>query len=77
MAEAILTFGPDGLGKGLYTAAIDLSAIGRLSVERVLRIEFDESAQYWQVRDLRGFALFHPPSRQACLEWERRHLAGP
>lgn len=69
-----ITFSPDGLGHGLYTEAIDLGRIGRLTVERATYIEYDNPTQYWRVRDKTGFALFNSPSRQQCLDWERRYF---
>ena len=75
MSGLALTFTPDGAGHGLYTEALDLAAIGTLSVRRATRIEFDEKAQYWRVYPARGRrALFNSPSREECLTWERRHL---
>jgi hypothetical protein len=71
-----ITFTPDGLGHALYTEAVDLAAIGALSVRRATSIEFDDARQYWRVRDPSGFALFNSPSRQLCLDWERRYLEG-
>ena len=69
-----ITFTPDGLGKCLYTEAIELSKIGSLTVERASRIEFDIDRQVWRVLDMRGNPLHEAHSRQACLEWERAHF---
>jgi hypothetical protein len=69
-----ITFTPDGTGHALYTEAIDLAAIGALSIQRATNIEFDNSTQYWRVRDPTGFPLFNSPSRQKCLDWERQYL---
>ena len=75
MSEVALTFTVDGHGHGLYTEAIDLGQVGLLVIERATRIEFDNSMQYWRVYPLEGArALFSNPSRQACLEWEHRHI---
>ena len=74
MNHIALTFTPDGQGHALYTETIDLTRIGALSINRATHIEFDNSAQYWRVRDQTGFAMFNSPSRQKCLDWERRHL---
>ncbi|MDP6526960.1 MAG: hypothetical protein QGH15_22460 [Kiritimatiellia bacterium] len=74
MNGAAITFAPDGLGRCLYTEAIDLSRIGQLSISRATTIEFDNRAQYWRVKDPTGFAMFNSPSRQECLDWERHHL---
>ena len=72
--EFALTFTSDGLGHGLYTEVVDLSLIGELRIERATTIEFDNSAQYWRVRDNTGFAMFNSPSRQKCLDWERQYF---
>ena len=69
-----ITFTPDGTGHALYTEAIDLTALGSLSIQRATTIEFDNNSQYWRVRDPDGFPLFNSPSRQTCLDWERRYL---
>ncbi len=69
-----ITFTPDGVGRGLYTEAIDFAQIGQLAVARATNIEFDNQRQVWRVYDDTGFAMFNSPSRQECLEWERLHL---
>ena len=69
-----ITFTPDGAGHALYTEAIDLAALGPLAIRRATTIEFDNNSQYWRVRDPDGFPLFNSPSRQTCLDWERRYL---
>jgi hypothetical protein len=74
MNEIAITFTPDGVGHGLYTDAIDLGQIGRLTIKRATTIEFDNKTQNWRVRDNTGFAMYSSPSRQKCLDWERRHL---
>ncbi len=74
MNEHAITFTPDGTGHAIYTEAIDLAAIGGLSIQRATSIEFDNQTQYWRVTDPTGFALFNSPSRQACLDWERQYL---
>ncbi len=72
--SAALVFTTDGRAQGLYTEAIDLSLLGVLSIRRATSIEFDNSKQYWRVRDPQGFALFNSPSREACVAWERQYL---
>jgi hypothetical protein len=72
---AALTFAPDGIGRGLYTEAIDLSGLGLLHIERATTIEFDNAIQTWRVRDASGRELFAAASRQHCLEWEQRHFS--
>ena len=74
MSTATLTFTPDGLGHGLYTEAIELSLLGRLTVNRATSIEYDNALQVWRVRDENGLALYTSPSRQTCLDWERQHF---
>ena len=75
MSDIALIFTPDGTGQGLYTEAIDLEAIGDLSIQRASEIEFDNDSGFWTVRipgDRR--VLYRHPSRQACLDWEREYL---
>ena len=72
--ETVLTFEPDGRGYGLYTEAIPLQSLGRLSIQRATSIEFDDTSQHWVVRDTSGSSLFHASTRQECLEWEREHF---
>ena len=75
MNDTALTFTTDGVGHSLYTEIVDLSAIGPLSIRRATRIEYDNQAQHWRVYLAHGrVAMFSSPSRQACLEWERRYL---
>lgn len=74
MNETTLIFTADGRGCCLYTEAINLSDLGKLTVSRATVIEFDNKAQYWRVLDPDGFPMFNAPSRQECLEWERRYL---
>ena len=69
--ETVLTFNPDGTAQGLYTEAISLCALGRLSIQRASTIEFDDAIQQWVVRSPEGAELYQSPSRQRCLDWER------
>ncbi len=69
---ATLIFGTDGVGRGLYTDAIDLRQLGVLQVERATTIEFDNTDQLWRVRDTEGRELFSSARRDFCLEWEQR-----
>ena len=50
----------DGTVQGLYTEAIDLTAVGRLRIERASTIEFDNPAQLWRVFDRRGRCITQP-----------------
>ena len=72
--KAVLTFSESGVVTGLYTEAIPLGAIGALSVTRLTEIEFNDSAQEWEVRDRAGEILFSHRSRQRCLDWEHREF---
>ncbi len=50
--------------------------LGRLTVRRASRIEFDERRQMWAVTVGRSRKpVFFSPSRQECLEWEATHLS--
>ena len=69
-----IVFTPQGVGRCLYTEAIDLSTLGKLRVERALRVEFDNRLGVWRAKDRSGFALFTAPTRQQCLDWETRYL---
>lgn len=71
---ATLVFAPDGIAHGLYTEAIDLTKLGRLTVKRASRVEFNEQFQCWQVRTVRGRLIFSAPTRQQCLDWEQQHF---
>ena len=73
-AEAVLTFNPDGTAGGLFTEAIPLHLLGRLSIRRASTIEFDDAAQNWVVRSPEGVQLYQSPSRQQCLDWERGYF---
>ncbi len=72
--RAELVFGADGRGRGLYTEAVDLAAIGRLRISRASRVEFDNDAGLWRVYPPRGAAaLFSHRSRGKCIQWEHEH----
>ena len=72
--EAVLTFNPDGTVQGLYTEAISLHELGRLSIQRASAIEFDDASQKWVVRSPEGAELYQSSSRQQCLDWERGYF---
>ena len=74
MTAHVLTFTATGEGQCLYTEAIELGSIGRLTLRRATTIEFHEAAQKWEVRDAGGALLHTHPSREACLAWEHRHF---
>ena len=71
---ATLTFGPDGMGRCLYTEVIDLRQLGDLHVERATSIEFENVKQTWRVRDAEGRLIFTARTRQRCLDWERERF---
>jgi hypothetical protein len=73
-APHVLTFTANGEGQCLYTEAIELGSIGRLTIRRATTIEFNEAVQKWEVRDAGGALLHTHPSREACLAWEHRHF---
>jgi hypothetical protein len=73
----VLVLKSDGTGHALYDEKIDLNTLGPLHIERATHIEFDEESQYWRVRDRNGLNLFNAPSRQACLDWEKKHFSDP
>ena len=74
MITAVLKFDPAGNGHGLFTEAIELSSLGALEILRASSIEFNNTAQLWEVRNAAGDLLFSHPSRQACLRWEQQYF---
>ena len=74
MSTIVLKFDPSGLGRCLYTELFDLSSIGSLEVRRATIIEFKQSNQQWEVRDLNNAVLFTNKSRAVCLAWEQQHF---
>jgi hypothetical protein len=70
----VLTFLPNGSGHGLYTDAIELTAIGPLTIERATVIEFNHTAQRWEVHGNRGDFLYANVSRANCLAWEHQQF---
>lgn len=74
MIAAVLKFDPAGNGHGLFTEAIDLSTLGTLEIVRASSIEFNNTAQLWEVKSPEGELFFSHPSRQACLDWEQQYF---
>jgi hypothetical protein len=73
---AAITFGPDGTGRCLHHDAIRLQSLGRLACRRASRVEFNARRQAWEVTSAATAAVvYRSPSRQRCLDWERRHLS--
>jgi hypothetical protein len=71
----LIQFTPDGRGRCLYTEAIDLAGLGRLTLKRASRVEFNAVRQLWEVQTPAPHGqrrlLYSDASRQRCLEWER------
>ncbi len=74
MNTTTISFKPDGTGSCLYTELIDLQSIGRLEVKRASTIEFNNTSQFWEVKDRRGNLLFFARQRKDCIQWEHEHL---
>ena len=75
MTPSTLRIQPGGRIDCLYTDAIDLRSLGRLHVRRASVILFCDRSQEWKVRcATTGKLLFSHPSREECLEWEKRNL---
>ena len=74
MIAAVLKFDPAGNGHGLFTEAIDLSSLGTLEIVRASSIEFNNTAQQWEVKGTVGELHFSHPSRQTCLDWEHQYF---
>ena len=69
-----LVIRPTGKIQGLYTELLDLTRLGRLTLRRISRIEFNHRRQRWQVLNQKGKRLFSASTRQACLDWEQQHF---
>lgn len=70
----VLSFDAAGEGRCFYSELIDLSTIGELQVIRASQVEFNNSAQRWEVRNLLGRLLFFSRSRAVCLAWEHNRF---
>jgi hypothetical protein len=68
-----LTIAPNGEVTTLYTEAIDLTALGPLTMRRASAIEFNADRQAWEVT-VSGEVLFRHPSRAECLRWEHEYF---
>ncbi len=72
---SVIDFTEQGQGKCLYTEAVDLRTLGRLRCERASLLEFNDQSQQWEVAEPDSArVLFTHPSRDKCLQWERRNL---
>jgi hypothetical protein len=75
---ATIRISPGGRTDCIYTDAIDLRALGTLTVFRATDIRFNARSQEWDVRCASTGKLLHSdPSREVCLTWERQNLAPP
>ena len=74
MNTASLEFLPDGTCQGLYTEVIELSCLGKLAIQRLTSVEFDNQTQLWRVLDLQGRCVHTSASRGECLRWEQGHF---
>ena len=74
MNIAIITFDNRGTGKCLYNELIDLHQIGQLEISRASTIEFNNTRQDWEVKDMRRHVLFFARTRKECIEWEHQNL---
>jgi len=43
-------------------------------IHRATNIEFNNTTQPWEVKDLKGKVRFFARSRSACREWEQQNL---
>lgn len=75
MNTLIVTFDSSGAGACLYSEVIDLQSIGSLEITRASHIEFNNTTQRWEVKNLRGNVLFFAKTRTACVEWEHENLS--
>lgn len=76
MNTETITFAPDGTIHCLWTEAVPLQELGRLAMQRASTVEFNHSTQVWEVRlgSAPDAVAFAHPSRETCLNWERRTL---
>ena len=55
-------------------------SLGGVSFDQSIRLEptqvggFNNTSQFWEVKDRRGTLLFFARSRTACLQWEQQSL---
>ncbi|WP_054692445.1 hypothetical protein [Syntrophomonas palmitatica] len=64
---------PDGTIEGLYTDAIPLQKLGKLTVTRATTVEFDDARQEWLVALPDGQEIYSNASREVALEWEKTY----
>ena len=66
-----IVFKPDGTVECLYTDAIDLTLLGKLTVQRASTIEYNNDWQEWVTTILATGEKFTHKSRAKALEFER------
>jgi hypothetical protein len=71
-----ISFAPDGIARCLWTEVLPLHELGRLEIQRASTVEFNVAEQTWEVRlaSEPGVVAFSHPSRETCLNWERKTL---
>ncbi|MGO8931254.1 MAG: hypothetical protein ACLQU3_30735 [Limisphaerales bacterium] len=69
-----ISFNLDGTAQCLWTEVLPLHELGRLEITRVSNIEFNNTTQHWEVKDMKGRLRFIAKSRSACIEWEGQNL---
>ena len=74
MSACVLTFARNGTGSCLYSELIDLHMLGSLEITRATTIEFNNTSQFWEVKDMSGIILYRNRSRTICLAWEQQNL---
>jgi hypothetical protein len=76
MNYLVLVFHPDGNGRCLWTEALPLASIGKLTMRRASVVEFNEQRQQWEVKPPEDSitVLFASQSREQCLQWEHQHF---
>jgi hypothetical protein len=74
MNKHTISFNSDGTAHCLWTEVLPLHELGRLEIHRATNIEFNNTIQQWEVKDMKGRVRFFARSRSACLEWEQLNL---
>jgi hypothetical protein len=79
MNSLVISFGPDGTARSLWTDRLPLAALGTLEIERASTIEFNGAEQVWEVRmgnSISAPVAFRNASRQSCIDWEIQTVQG-
>ena len=71
-----ITFNLNGTAHCLWTEAVPIQQLGQLELHRASAIEFNGTAQVWEVRlaSAPATVVFADASRETCLHWERATL---